>query len=127
MTNNTIKNHLLHTFRKYGLRPNSTQLERAIVRYQCFGPKFLTAYMPNVARCYLRPDIWVFLEMAYPDAILRADYLETLEEATKKVPAELWTQSYEFYDRVGHDKFGTIELTIDSYRKQIFQPAYDIV
>ena len=127
MTNNVIKNHLMNTFRKYGFRPNNDQLERAVTRYQYFGPRLLTVYMPNIARCYLRPDIWIFLEMAYPDAIHKSDYLDNLDEAMKKVPAELWMQSYEFYDAVGHDKFGTIEHLIDSYRKKIFQPAYDIV
>lgn len=127
MTNNTIKNHLLNTFRKYGCRPNNDQLERAVTRYQCFGPRLLTVYMPNIARCYLRPDIWIFLEMAYPDAIHKSDYIDTLDEAIKKVPSELWMQSYEFYDAVGHDKFGTIEHLIDSYRKKIFQPAYDMI
>lgn len=127
MTNNTIKNHLLNTFRKYGFRPNHDQLERAITRYQCFGPRLLTTYMPNLARCYSRPDIWVFLEMAYPDAIFKADYWDTFDEAMKKVPAELWIQSYEFYDMVGHDKFGTAKLTLDRYRKKIFRPTYDMI
>ena len=127
MTNNAIKNHLMNTFRKYCLRPNNTNLERAVTRYQCFGPKLLTVYMPNLDNCYLRPDIWVFLEMAYPDAISRANYLDTLDEAMKTVPTESWIQSYEFYDMVGHDKFGTVELTLDSYRKKIFQSNYDII
>ena len=83
--------------------------------------------MPNIARCYLRPDIWIFLEMAYPDAIHKSDYIDTLDDAVKKAPSELWIQSYEFYDAVGHDKFGTIEHLIDSYRKKIFQPAYDMI
>lgn len=109
MTNNTIKNHLLNTFRKYGFRPNHDQLERAITRYQCFGPRLLTTYMPNLARCYSRPDIWVFLEMAYPDAIFKADYLGILKDAVKEVP------------------FGTVEYLIDDYRKQIFQPTYDMI
>lgn len=127
MTNNTIKNHLLNTFRKYGFRPNNNQLELAVTRYQCFGPRLLTVYMPNLDRCYLRPDIWVFLEMTYPDAIFKADYWDTFDEAMKKVPAELWVQSYKFYDMVGHDKFGTAELTLDRYRKKIFRPTYDII
>lgn len=127
MTNNAIKNHLLNTFRKYGFRPNHDQLERAITRYQCFGPRLLTTYMPNLARCYSRPDIWVFLEMAYPDAIFKADYLGILKDAVKEVPAELWVQSYDFYDTVGHDKFGTVEYLIDDYRKKIFRPTYDII
>ena len=84
MTDNAIKNHLLNTFRKYGFRPNHDQLERAITRYQCFGPRLLTVYMPNLDRCYLRPDIWIFLEMAYPDAIFKADYLEILKELQKR-------------------------------------------
>ena len=45
----------------------------------------------------------------------------------KKVPAELWIQSYEFYDMVGHDKFGTAKLTLDRYRKKIFRPTYDMI
>ena len=120
MTNNTIKNHLLSTFRKYGFRPNNAQLERAVTRYQCFGPKLLTAYVPYLDNCYSRSDIWIFLEMACTDAISKTNYIDTLDEAMKKVPAELWIQSYEFYDAVGHDKFGTIEHLIDSYRKKIF-------
>lgn len=127
MSNNTVKNHLMNTFRKCCLRPNNDNLERAVARYQCFGPRLLTVYMPNLERCYLRPDIWVFLEMAYPDAIFRADYLDALDEAIKKVPAELWIQSYEFYDMVGHDKFGTIEHLLDGYRQKIFQSDYDII
>lgn len=127
MTNNAIKNHLLNTFRKYGFRPRNDQLERAITRYQCFGPRLFTVYMPHIDRCYSRPDIWIFLEMAYPDAIYESNYLDMLDEAMEKVPAELWLQSYEFYDAVGHDKFGTIEHLLDSYRKKIFQPAYDII
>ena len=127
MTNNAIKNHLLNTFRKYGLRPRNDQLERALTRYQCFGPKLLTTYTPYLDNCYARPDIWVFLEMAYPDAISKGNYVDTLDEAMKKVPAELWVQSYEFYDMIGHDKFGPIERLLDSYRKKIFQPAYDMI
>lgn len=127
MTNNATKNHLLNTFRKYGLRPRNDQLERALTRYQCFGPRLFTVYMPHIDRCYLRPDIWIFLEMAYPDAIYKSDYLDVLDEAMKKVPAELWAQSYKFYDAVGHDKFGTIEHLLDSYREKIFQPAYDMI
>ncbi len=127
MTNYAIKNHLLNTFRKYGFRPNHDQLERAITRYQCFGPRLLTVYVPNLDRCYLRPDIWIFLEMAYPDAIFKADYLEILKEATEKTPVESWIQSYKFYDTVGHDKFGTVEYLIDNYRKQIFRPTYDMI
>lgn len=127
MTNNAIKNHLMNTFRKYGLRPNHEQLERAVTRYQCFGPRLLTTYTPYLDNCYSRPDIWIFLEMACPDARYESGYLDVLDEAMKKVPSELWVQSYEFYDTVGHDKFGTIEHLIDSYRKQIFQSAYDII
>lgn len=95
--------------------------------YQCFGPRLLTVYMPNLNRCYSRPDIWLFLKMAYPEAISKNDYLETLEEAVKAAPVKLWEQSYKFYDMVGHDKFGTIEYLIDNYREQIFQPTYDII
>lgn len=127
MTNNAVKNHLLNTFRKYNFRPRNDQLERAITRYQCFGSKLLTVYTPYLDRCYLRPDIWIFLEITYPDAIFKADYLEALAEAVETVPAELWIQSYEFYDVVGHDKFGTLEPILDDYRKKIFQPAYDII
>lgn len=127
MSNNAVKNHLLNTFRKYGFRPNNDQLERAVVRYQCFGPKLLTVYTPCLNNCYARPDIWIFLEMAYPDAISKDNYLDTFDEAMENIPAELWIQSYEFYDAVGHDKFGTIEHLLDSYRKKIFQSDYDII
>lgn len=67
MTNDAIKNHLLNTFRKYGFRPNHDQLERAITRYQCFGHRLLTVYMPNLDRCYLRPDIWIFHLLSQAD------------------------------------------------------------
>ena len=127
MTNNATKNHLLNTFRKYGFRPNNEQLERAVTRYQCFGPRLLTTYMSKLDNCYLRSDIWIFLEMAYPGARYTSYYLDNLDEAMKQVPAELWVQSYEFYDTIGHDKFGTIEYLLDSYREKIFQPAYDMI
>lgn len=127
MSNNAVKNHLMNTFRKYGFRPNNDQLERAVVRYQCFGSKLLTVYTPYLDNCYARPNIWIFLEMACPDAISKANYIDTLDEAVREVPAELWIQSYEFYDAVGHDKFGTIEHLLDRYRKKIFQSDYDII
>ena len=68
------------------------------------------------------------LEMVNPQkAMMTNNTHEALDGALDITDTKLWILAYDFYDHIGHDKFGILGQWLDKHRDTLLKYEYDMV
>ena len=138
MTIDEIKDYVKDYFAKHGYRTfedgdthsdaHNHYLDKTAIRYQYFGERMFNIYKKNLNNCLLRGDKWFLLEMVNPQkAMMTNNTHEALAGALDNADTKLWTSAYDFYDYIGHDKFGILGNWLDKNRDSLLRYEYDMV
>lgn len=134
MTNDEIKDYIKDYFIEHGYRTfedGSTlreQLDVVAIRYQYFGGYMFKIYKHDLSNCALRSHRWFLLEMVNPKtAMITTNMYTALGGVLDNIDIKLWKSAYEYYDDIGHDKFGPLAPWLDEHRDILYPLNYDIV
>lgn len=134
MTIDEIKDYIKDYFDKHGYRTLEDgtilnhYLDDVAIRYQYFGERMFDIYKNNLNNCVLRSNRWFLLEMVNPQkAMMTGNMYESLDGVLDDVDTKLWVLAYDFYDGIGHDKFGILEQWLDKHRDTLLKYEYDMV
>lgn len=134
MATNEIKDYIKDYFAKHGYSIfeddaiPSHYLDDVAIRYQYFGERMFNIYKNNLNNCALRNSKWFLLEMVNPQkAMMTNNMYEALDGVLDGINMKLWVSAYDFYDYIGHDKFGSLEQWFDNNRDTLLKYEYDMV
>lgn len=134
MTIDEIKDYIKDYFAQHGYRTfedgdaHNHYLDKTAIRYQYFGERMFNIYKKNLNNCVLRSNRWFLLEMVNPQkAMATCNMYEALDGVLDDVNTKLWVLAYNFYDDIGHDKFGSLEQWLDKHRDTLLKYEYDMV